>query len=59
MDGPLEPEEERVFTRGNSRKEKEQLAGREQHLNEEDLEDENESEEEGSGEEIEDEDDSD
>ena len=54
LEGALEPEEDRVFTRGNSRKDKDAIPGRNGALameDEEDLEDEEEgSEDEGSGE---------
>ena len=62
MIGGLEPEEDRVFTRGNSRKDKDLMGGHNGNLaghDEEDLEDDEEGsdDDEGSGEEIEDEDD--
>lgn len=54
LEGALEPEEDRVFTRGNSRKDKDALPGRNNAMamegDEEDDDEEDDSEEEGSGE---------
>lgn len=54
LEGALEPEEDRVFTRGNSRKDKDALPGRNNAMakegDEEDDDEEDESEEECSGE---------
>ncbi len=63
LDGQIEQEpEERVFTRGNSRKEQQPPNNKQKQVSEEQSEDndqDEEEEEEGSGEEIEDEDDDD